>query len=109
MLKKIWVKKAYDANKYLAIINAQFYAIDFWGKVEYKTENGAVDPSHITPEGLVVMGKGVIAGRAAPQNFYVANYIQSTRPYKFGFGSAPKDANSAIGGLGPLLMACLME
>ena len=91
-------------NKYLATINAQVYGISVSGMMDYTIGDDPVDPSTVTPEGVVVYGKKVIAGRGAPLNFFIANDSAGIRPYKFGFGAAPQNVNSAIGGAGPLII-----
>ncbi|BCD96233.1 phosphodiester glycosidase family protein [Marinagarivorans cellulosilyticus] len=98
---------ASKANRYLATINAQVYDITTAGMMDYAIGDDAVAPSNIVPEGIAVFGKKVIAGRAAPLNFYIANTkapLSGSRPYRFGFGAAPTSVDSAIGGAGPIII-----
>jgi len=60
---------ATEVNNYLATINAQVYDMTAAGYLDIGIGDDAVDPSTIIPEGVVVFGKKVIAGREAPLNF----------------------------------------
>lgn len=98
---------ATKAKDYLATINAQVYDISPAGMMDYAIGDDAVAPSNITHEGVAVLSKKVIAGRAAPLNFYIANSQSnpsSSKPYSFGFGAAPTNVSAAIGGAGPIII-----
>ncbi|MFC1750981.1 phosphodiester glycosidase family protein [Pseudomonadota bacterium] len=92
------------SKKYRVIINGQFYGLSNMGKADALMGDDPVDPSHTTPEGLVINDSKVVGGRAAPKMFYVANHWTSSPTYTFNSGSAPKSASSAIGGCGPVII-----
>lgn len=98
------VKSVAKENEYIAIINAQFYDLTPKGYADYAIGNDAVIPSGIEVEGYTVLGKKVIAGRAAPMNFHIANFVSRPKRYTFGFGQAPTYADAAIGGAGPIII-----
>ena len=91
-------------NNYLAVINAQIYDINARGLIDYAIGDDPVTPAGIEPEGYTVFGNKVIAGRAAPLNFFIANSPLAIPRYKFGFGPAPTNVSGAIGGAGPLII-----
>ncbi|OZG71873.1 hypothetical protein BTA51_17855 [Hahella sp. CCB-MM4] len=96
--------EATRTNGYLATINAQVYGINTTGKIDYAVGSDPVTPKGIEPEGYTVLGKTVIAGRAAPLNFFIANTQSKSPKYQFGFGSAPVNVDAAIGGAGPIIV-----
>jgi hypothetical protein len=89
---------------YLVTINGQVYGMNMQAKMDYAIGDDPVAPEGIEPEGFVVLANKVISGRAAPLNFYIANYFKQSPKYKFGFGTAPMGANAAIGGAGPIII-----
>lgn len=93
-----------SSQNLLAVINAQVYGMNTRGMIDYGIGNDPVTPEGIDPEGLVVRDGGIVAGRAASLNFFVANYINKPQKYKFGFGAAPTNASASIGGAGPLII-----
>jgi len=98
------VRSESRSQKLLAIINAQVYGMNAKGIADYAFGDDPVTPEGIDPEGVVVRNGGIVAGTAAPLNFYVANYTKKQPKYQFGFGAAPTDASASIGGAGPLII-----
>ncbi len=96
--------KATRENKYLATINAQVYGMNNTGYLDYAIGNDPVTPNGIEPEGYSILGQKIIAGRAAPRSFYIANFKSKIPKYHFGFGTAPGNADAAIGGAGPIII-----
>lgn len=74
------------------------------GYMDYAIGNDPVTPKGIEPEGYTILGKKILAGRAAPLNFYIANFQSKASKYQFGFGTAPVQADAAIGGAGPIII-----
>ncbi len=92
------------ARKFKVIINGQFYDLSKAGIADALWGTDPVDPSHTTPEGLVIRNGKSIGGRPAPLMFHIANYWKRNPKYQFGSGVAPLDASAAIGGCGPIII-----
>src|SRR6266478_5282322 len=75
------VRKAYRKGQFTCAINGIQYSVD---------PIGLVDAKHTTPDGLVVRQGKVVAGRSAPQMFFLAHdYLGG---YTFGQGDPPTSA-----------------
>lgn len=95
---------ATNKNKYIATINAQVYGMNTAGYMDYAVGNDPVTPSGIEPEGYTILSGKILAGRAAPLNFYIANFRSNAKKFAFCFGAAPVHAGAAIGGAGPIII-----
>lgn len=75
------------------------------GLIDSLIGDDPIYPKETLPEGKIIKGGKVLTGRATPKMFYVANYPAARRRrYVFGYGVAPKNAQGAIGGCGPLIL-----
>lgn len=93
-----------QSKNFKVIINGQFYGVSNAGIADALWGNDPVDPKETTAEGRVITDGKIIAGRAAPLMFFIANHWKSTPRYTFNAGSAPTKASSAVGGCGPIII-----
>lgn len=89
------------AKRYRVVVNGPFVGLSFHDKLRAFWSSHALSSE---PEGLVIAEGKTLAGRPAPQLFYIAHYAQSAPHYRFGPGPAPRDADAALGGCQPLLI-----
>lgn len=101
------IAREYTSKKFRIIINGQFYGLDNSGKADAFIGHDPVDPGSTTPEGIVILNKARIGGRAAPMMFYIANRVKEKKRYIFGYGNTPTNVTSGVGGCGPIIIGNL--
>src|SRR6266478_9968662 len=65
------VRKAYRKGQFTCAINGIQYSVDPIGLADAAIGTDPVDAKHTTPDGLVVRQGKVVAGRSAPQMFFL--------------------------------------
>ncbi|OMH39040.1 phosphodiester glycosidase family protein [Motiliproteus sp. MSK22-1] len=95
------IRASYRKNSFLCAVNAMQYALSPLGKADAAIGHDPISPEHTSPDGYIFQA-GRQIGRSAPLMFYIAD--RGRNGYEFGYGNPPPGAQSAIGGLGPIII-----
>lgn len=69
---------------------------------QMRSTSSVIDAKEVLPEGLIVRQGTPMAGRTAPNMFYVAfDYYGG---HSFGAGNPPANSARALGGIGPIII-----
>lgn len=89
------------SSDFEVLMNGNMYGVSSSGKWSALTgTNTPIEASKTTPEGQVIKNNQLEVGTSEPLMFYLAK----KKEYSFGFGNPPSDSNSAMGGLGPIII-----
>ena len=105
--EELWettVRNAYGSKSYSVIINAQLYDVSKSGLMDALLGSDPVPAGATTPQGRSMMRGKTLAGVSAKQMFYIAYRDKACPSYSFGFGAAPMNTTSAVGGGGPIIV-----
>ncbi len=91
------------ANKFSVVINGPTYGLTFSGKIDALLGSDPIPVAETLQQGNIVYKKTVLAG-APSDMYYVANHPNQLPRYAFGRGTAPTNAEAALGNMGPLII-----
>lgn len=98
-------KRESTLNKFKVVINGPTYDLTKSGYLDAAMGSDSVPAEDTIQQGLIVQNKKIIGGNKSNM-YFVANYLNEHNKfnYKFGKGSAPTNADAAIGNMGPLVI-----
>jgi hypothetical protein len=96
------MRNAFQKMPFLCAINGMMYKLTLTGKQDAVIGSDPVPATETLPDGMIIKQGKLLAGRSAPQMFYVAN--DAVGGYAFGQGDPPFSASRAMGGLTPIII-----